>query len=431
MKTRRLAAMFCFLLSTFAGGGDWPRFRGPNGTGIAPDTGAPTAWSDTKNLQWKTALPGPGSSSPIVSGERVFVTCYSGYGDGSAEGAMENLKRHLVCLDRQTGKILWDSVVAAEMPEDAYSGFLTEHGYASSTPATDGKRVYVFFGKTGALAFDLDGKQLWKVNLGRQSSGRRWGSAASPIVLGDRVIVNAAEEGRAVFALDAATGKEIWKADADTLELCYGTPVVMEQGGRTDLMIAVPGELWAMNPDTGKLRWFAETGIGGNVSPSAVVDGSVAFVTGGYPQMGTTAIRGGGKGDVTATNVLWSSRTASYVPSPVVCNGNLYYVSDKGAATCVDAKTGNVVRSEKIQAIAGGGKPAVYASPILIGGKIYAVSRRNGTFVLEATPQMALVSQNTFGGDTSDFNATPAVSGKQLFLRSNCFMYCVRTDAGG
>ncbi len=422
-----LAVIYFAALATAA---DWTRFRGPNGSGIATDANVATTWSETKNLQWKTALPGRGSSSPIVCGERVFVTSYSGYGDGSDGGSLDKLQRHLLCLDRQSGKILWDKSVAAELPEDLYSGYLTEHGYASSTPVTDGERVYVFFGKTGVLAFDFSGKQLWKVNVGRQSSNRRWGSAASLMLYKNLVVVNAAEESRSIRALDTLTGKEVWKAEADSMELSFSTPTLVDCGeGRTDLVVAVPGELWAMNPDTGKLRWFAQTVIGGNVSPSVVASDGVIFVTGGFPQMGTVAVRGGGKGDVTKTHILWSSEVASYVPSTIVRGGHLYFVSDRGVAICMEAGTGKVVHKEAIPGIAGGGKP-VYASALLAGNHFYAVTRRKGTFVLDATPQMTVIAQNNLAGDDSDFNATPAISSGQIFLRSNRFIYCVKSDAG-
>jgi outer membrane protein assembly factor BamB len=305
-----------------------------------------------------------------------------------------------------------------------------EHGYSSSTPVTDGERVYVFFGKTGALAFDLDGKQLWKVNLGKQSSNRRWGSGASPVLYKDWVIVNAAEESRSVRVLDKLTGKEIWKAEANSLELCFSTPMLVDcGGGRTDLALALPGEVWGINPDTGKLRWFAETGIDGNVSPSVVAADGVVYVTGGFPRQGSAAVRAGGKGDVTKTNILWSSQNASYVPSPVVYNGHLYVVSDQGFATCMNAKTGNLVYKERLPGASStgrGGKP-FYASPVLVNGHLYAVSRRNGTFVIEAKPEFKLVAQNKLAGDDTDFNATPAVVDRQLFLRSNRALYCIET----
>jgi outer membrane protein assembly factor BamB len=409
---------------------EWPRFRGPNGSGLAPDSTPPSMWSETQNLKWKLALPGPGSSSPIIAGERLFVTCYYGYGDGSSGDGPGHLQRHLVCVERKTGKVLWDKTVPAALSEDSYSGNLREHGYASNTPVTDGERVYVFFGKTGALAFDFAGQQLWMVNLGKQSSNRRWGSAASPILYQNLLIVNAAEEGRSVCALDKLTGKAAWKIEVGSLELSFVTPALVEcAGGRTDLALAVPGELWGLNPETGKLRWFAQTGIGGNVSPSVVTADGIVYATGGYPRQNTIAVQAGGKGDVTQTNVVWTSQNASYVPSPVVCNGCLYVVSDQGAALCLEAKTGKLVYRERLAGLSGG-KP-FYASPVMAGGRLYAVSRRNGTFVIEAKPEFKLLAQNKLAGDETDFNATPAVAGNQLFLRSNRFVYCIETGAGG
>lgn len=423
-------AILLAITTSMAGTSDWPQFRGPNGSGSAAADARPaTTWSDTQNVKWKVALPGPGSSSPIVVGERVFVTCYSGYGDGTSGDGPDKLLRHLICADRQTGKVLWDQSVPAELPEDTFSGFLTEHGYASSTPVTDGERVYVFFGKTGALAFDLEGRQLWKVNLGHQSSNRRWGSGASPVLYQDKVIVNAAEEGRAVFALNKLTGQEVWKAEADSLELCFGTPVLVDgQDGSADLVLAVPGELWGLNPDTGKLRWFASTRIDGNVSPSVVAADGVIYSTGGYPRLGSVAVRAGGKGDVTQTNILWSSQNASYVPTPVVHNGHLFVVSDQGFATCLEADTGKLVYKERMPGNSTGrNSRPFYASPVLANGQIYAVSRRSGTFILEASAEFKIAAQNQLAGDDSDFNATPAIVGRQLFLRSNRNLYCIES----
>jgi hypothetical protein len=423
-----------WVTSVHAAHSDWPQFRGPNGAGIAASDAQPAfTWSGSQNVKWKLALPGPGSSSPIVASERVFVTCYSGYGDGGS-GTPEKLQRHLICLERATGKVLWDKSVPAELPEDAYTGNLREHGYASSTPVTDGERVYVFFGKTGARAFDFEGRQLWNVNLGHQSSNRRWGSGASPVLFKNLLVVNAAEESRSIYALDKVTGKEVWKADAGTLELSFVTPTLVEcAGGRTDLAVAVPGELWGMNPETGKLRWFASTGISGNVSPSVVAADGVAFATGGFPRQSTVAVRAGGKGDVTQTNIVWTSEQASYVPSPVIWKDHLFVVSDQGVALCLEAKTGKLVYRERLPGVSGAGKP-FYASVVLAGGRLYAVSRRNGTFVLEAKPEFKLVAQNKLAADDSDFNATPAIVGRQIFLRSNRNLYCIEaaptTDTG-
>lgn len=409
---------------------DWTRFRGPNGSGLATECKPPTVWSATQNLSWKLALPGPGSSSPIITGERVFITCYSGYGDGSNSDSIDQLKRHLICVDRKNGKVMWDKAIPADLPEDTYSGNLREHGYASSTPVTDGERVYVFFGKTGALAFDLNGLQLWKVNLGTQSSNRRWGSAASPILYQNLLIVNAAEEGRAVCALDKVTGKEVWKAQVSSLELSYVTPAfVKSPNGNTDLAIAVPGEMWGMNPETGKLRWFALTGMPGNVSPSVIVADDIIYTTGGYPRQSTLAVRAGGKGDVTQSHIVWTSANASYVPSPVILNNLLFVVSDQAYALCLDAKTGKQIYRERLPGLSG--PKQFYASMVAANGCLFATSRRNGTFVLEAKPEFKVIATNQLKGDDTDFNATPALVGRQLFLRSNRFLYCIESGAGG
>ena len=425
------ASLLTLLVCDTFGAAEWPRFRGPDGSGIAAADAKPaTTWSESSNLKWQAALPGPGSSSPIVAGGRIFLTSYSGYGDANSGDSPERLVRHLVCLDRPTGKILWDKPVAAELPEDPFSGFLREHGYASNTPVTDGERVFVFFGKTGVLAFDFDGKQLWRADVGKRSSPRRWGSGASPLLYQDTLIVNAADESRTIYALDKLTGKEVWKTEVASLDLSFVTPiVVVAEGGRSDLVLAVPGELWGLNPATGKLRWFAQTSIKGNVSPSMVAADGVVYATGGFPAQGTIAVRAGGKGDVTQTHVLWSSETASYVPSPVVHQGHLYFVSDQGFATCLEAKTGKLIYKERLPGVRGN-KP-FYASAVLANGRLYAVSRRAGTFVLQAAPEFSQVAHNTLAGDDSDFNGTPAMVGHELFLRSNRYLYCIDAGAGG
>ena len=223
MKT--ILALLCLATPLFAAT-DWPQFRGPNASGTAADADPPVEWSASKNLEWKTPLPGPGTSSPIVVGGKVFVTCYTGYGDGS-NGKMGDLKRHLLCADLGSGNILWNKSQPAAQPEDEYSGFLREHGYASNTPVSDGKRVYAFFSKSGVFAYDLKGKQLWHAEVGTLSNNRRWGSGASLMLAEDRLIVNAADEGRKIVALDVATGKELWSSPASSLELAFGTPILI------------------------------------------------------------------------------------------------------------------------------------------------------------------------------------------------------------
>ena len=439
MKLSALAAALLFLpLALHA---DWNRFRGPNGTGIAEGK-APLKWSGSEHVAWKATLPGPGTSSPIIVGDKVFITCWSGYGDGSG-GGMEKLVRHLVCLSKASGKLLWDSSVPAAQPEDPFEGMLTEHGYASSTPVSDGDGVYVFFGKTGALGFDMDGKQLWQTSLGTHSNDRRWGSAASPMLYKELLVVNALDEGGAIVALNKHTGKEAWRAPAEGLHLAYSTPAMVEHDGLQDLIIAVPQELWGLNPDTGKLRWFVDHDLTGNVSPGVVLGDGKAFVFGGYPKQGSAAIKPGGHNDVTKTNLLWQSNTSTYVPTPVYYEGHLYVINDQGFALCIDAATGKEVYRERVMEGGGGGggrpqgggpggggqrrgggKP-FYASPVLVDGKLYCPSRKNGTFVIAAKPKYELLARNIIEGDEAQFNATPAVDGGKIYLRSERTLYCI------
>jgi outer membrane protein assembly factor BamB len=311
------------------------------------------------------------------------------------------------------------------MPEDGYQGFITEHGYASNTPVTDGERVYCFFGKSGVIAIDLEGKQLWRTSVGKESSNRRWGSAASLILYKDAVIVNAAEESQSIRALNKKTGKEIWQAPGTALELAYGTPaIVMLKNHQAELVVAAPSELWGLNPDTGKLQWYVEHLLTGNICPSIIADGETVFVFGGFRSAGSFSVRAGGKGDITKSNLLWSSRHSSYVATPVLHDHHLYWIDDRGQAFCVSAKTGEQVYRERVTGLESGGRP-VYASPVVAGGKIYVPTRWNGVLVLPAQPEFKVLARNRFADDDSDFNATPAISSGQLFLRSNRFLYCV------
>jgi outer membrane protein assembly factor BamB len=416
--------------ASLASAADWPRFRGPGGLGIG-ESAVPLEWGDSQNLFWKTPLPGPGSSSPVVHGADVFVTCYSGYGVPGGDGRQASLVRHLVCIDRASGLERWRRDVPAELPEDAYEGFLTEHGYASSTPVVDADAVYAFFGKSGVIAFDRAGSELWRVAVGKESSSRRWGSAASLILHDDLVIVNAAEESQSIRGLDRRTGREVWKAEAAALELAYGTPAIASLAdGRADLVVAVPGEIWGLDPATGKIRWYAEHALTGNVSPSVIVDGDTVYVFGGFRSAGSLAVRAGGDGDVTKSHVLWTSKTSSYVATPLLHAGHLYWIDDRGQAFCSDAKTGAQVYRSRVAEITGGGRP-VYASPVLTAGRILVVTRWNGTLVLPAEPRFEVLACNRFTGDDSDSSGTPAIADGRLFLRSGRFLYCVGTPEQG
>ena len=226
-----LALFLCSVPNTSLLSADWPRFRGPAGDGVSSDANIPKKWSDTNNLKWKLKLPGKGFSSPIVVGEYVFVTCFS-----DAGGDLSNLKRHLLCVDRQNGNVVWSKVVRSAAREIRGPSFGTKHGYASHTPVSDGERVYVLFGNSGVLAFDMNGNELWKQDVGNESASM-FGSAASPILYKDQLIVTASSESESIRALDKITGKELWKSEASTLSRCYCTPVTVKNKKGEDELV--------------------------------------------------------------------------------------------------------------------------------------------------------------------------------------------------
>ncbi len=425
-----IAAQSDHLVATSSDLPAWSRFRGPNGTGISHDADIPIEWSETKNLEWKCKLPGAGSSSPILTDKFVFLTSYSGYGQSRDQVSLRELRRQVVCVDRSNGTIIWEKSYDSVQPEDPYQGMgVPEHGYATNTGATDGQSLFVFLGKSGVVAFDIAGNEKWKVSVGTESGNRGWGSAASLILYDDLVIVNAAEESQTLYGLDKATGKIVWKSPAASLEQCYSTPAICKVSDtRDDLVVAVAGEVWGLNPRSGKLLWYASSPMKGNLSPSVIVDGTTVYAFGGYQASGSIAVRAGGDGDVTKSHVLWTDRTTSYVPTPVLHDGKFYWIDDRGMYYCSEAATGKQLEKSRGPDF-GGGRP-VYASPIAINGKIYVQSRWGGLVVLDATEQMNILAHNRIESDTSTFNATPAVDQGRLFLRSDVYLYCIRNEAG-
>ncbi|MBX3420404.1 MAG: PQQ-binding-like beta-propeller repeat protein [Pirellulaceae bacterium] len=406
----------------------WSRFRGDNGTGTSSEVNIPIQWSETENLQWKCKLPGAGSSSPILTEQYVFLTAYSGYGQSWATGELSALKRHVLCIDRTGGTIVWDKTYDATQQEDAFQGMgLPEHGYATNSCTTDGDKVFAFLGKSGVVAFDLDGHELWRVSVGTDSSNRHWGSAASLILYDDLVIVNGAEESQTLYGINKADGQVVWQAPAGSLELCYSTPAVCRvSDDRDDLVLAVAGEIWGINPKTGKLLWYALTPMAGNLSPSVIIDGTMAYAFGGRQPSGSVAVEVGGQGDVTQSHVRWTSQATSYVSTPVLVAGKFYWIDDRGIYCCLDASTGKQLVRTRGHDL-GGGRP-VYASPIAVNNTIYIQSRKAGVLVLDAKEELTIVAHNRIASDDSQFNATPAVDRGQLYLRSDDYLYCFRQN---
>ena len=465
----RGAALFLMLGSALepaaAPASDWPRFRGPNGSGVSPDT-APAAvtWSPDENIRFKVPLAGAGVSSPIIVGDRIFVTSYSGYGLNRRDpGDQADLKRHLQCIDRKSGKVLWEKTVQAVLPEDPFAGpGVPEHGYASHTPVSDGERVFAFFGKSGVYAYDLAGKELWHTSVGKGSDPRRWGSSSSPILYDKTVIVPAGPESGAIVGLDASTGKELWRAEADSLGNTWGTPVTVPiDGERTDIVIGTPDEIWGINPANGKLKWFCSAIATDQFNSSVVANDGIVYAIEGRGG-GSIAVKAGGTDDISKTNVIWNGRDSSRFGTPLIYEGRIYYFNG-GIANCIDAKTGERIFQARLRggrstpmaegpgdapprggpggrppggAGGGGGRPgrgggrggfggSDYSSAVAADGKIYYTTRNGETHVLKAGTEFEELAANRVTDDAEEFSATPALSNGELFLRSNKHLYCV------
>jgi outer membrane protein assembly factor BamB len=403
--------------SLLAAAADWPQFRGPGGLGVAPakEKDLPAKWDDDTNVAWKAELPGPGSASPIVVGDRVLVTCYSGYGVPNKKGGdLKDLRRHLLCFNR-AGKLLWKKEVAAQVEDSTYSPpYITMHGYASSTPTSDGKNVYVFFGVAGVLAYDLDGNELWRRSVGTDTDG--WGSGSSPVLHKDLVIVNAAIESGSLVALHKDTGKPAWTAKG--LSRSWSTPTLVDAGSRKELVVNLPGKFRAYDPDAGRELWNCLGTRDFYVCPEVIAHDGVVYAIGGRDYNGV-AVKAGGQGEV---KELWRVKRGSNVGSPVYHDGYLYWAHEgQGVVYCVKAADGTLVYDKRLAPEPG----RIYASATYGDGKIYYVSREKGVYVVAASPTFELLAHNTFKSDSSVFNASPAIADGQLFLRSDRYLYCI------
>lgn len=411
-----LLTLLALALALPLGAADWPQFRGPDVSGVSSETGLPTKWSATDGVAWKTELPGPGTSSPVFVGDHIFLTCYTGYNvPGQPKGDPSALRRHLLRLDRKTGKIQVNKELAAKLPEQ--ETIRDSHGYASSTPAADAERVYCFFGKSGVFAFDHGGKQLWQADVGERLNG--WGSAASPILHGDLVIVNASVESEQVFAFDRKTGQEKWRAKG--IREAWNTPAVVKNvSGKDELIVPIQGKILAFDPTRGAQLWTCNTDIGWYMVPSVVARDGIVYAIGGRSGVAALAVKTGGSGDVTKTHRLWTGKKGSNVSSPVFHDKHVYFMNDNNeTAFCLEAATGNVVYEERIPRAG-----QVYASALLADGKIYYLSRDGKTHVVAAKPQFDLIATNDLG-DRSLFHATPVAADGRLFLRSDKYLYCI------
>jgi outer membrane protein assembly factor BamB len=409
---------------------NWPRWRGPLETGVAPLGSPPVKWSATTNIRWKTRIPGEGTSTPIIWGDQVFIQAAYPAKDPAAEppkaakGAKtiptptDAYRFVLMCLDRDSGKTRWHKICREEVPHEGYRPF--DGSYASASALTDGQHVIAFFGSRGIFCYDLAGNLKWQKDLGKQETRFGFGEGATPALHGNTIVVPWDHEGDDfIVALDKRTGDELWRQPRDEAT-SWSTPLIVEHGGKAQVITTATNRIRSYDLATGKQVWEHE-GLTTNAIPSPVTAGGVVFATSGYQGSKLFAIRLGASGDLTGTDsIIWSmNRDTPYVPSPLLSGNRLYFFKSNNAIlTCLDINTGKPHYSaERIE-----GLQSVYASPVAANGYVYLVGRNGTTVVIKDSDKLEIVATNVL---TDPTDASPAIVGKQLFLRSRANLYCI------
>jgi outer membrane protein assembly factor BamB len=416
---------------------DWPQWRGPSASGVSPERGLPTRWSETENIAWKARIRGLGISSPIVSRDLVFVTSQAGTGEvrsgprlvqggnpaeageralGAGPTAGDGKVVFLVsAFDRLNGRQRWEYELPAE---GALPAVHEKHNLASSSPVTDGERVYAWFGTGQIAAIDTAGKLVWKKHLGAEYGPFviNWGHGSSPVVHnGQLILLCYHEKASYLLALDARTGALRWKQDAPAGVTSYSTPLVVDAGGRIEVVVNSSVGISGHDFTTGARVWHFDEDNRFPI-PTPVAHDGVIYMSRGYRSSPFMAIRAGGSGNIADTRVVWRVPSgAPYISSPVHYEGLLYMTGDVGVLTLSDAKTGERVYQERI-----GG---VYtASPVAADGKVYLVSEDGETVVLSAGRKPAVLARNTLSARQL---ASPAIAGGRLFIRADDALYAI------
>lgn len=407
------------------GAHDWPSFRGAGSAGVAPGAEPPISWDvgASRHVVWTATIPGLGHSSPVVWGDRVFVTTAvaldSGESGGQDDAAAVRKTPHawrLYCFDRLTGRIVWERTAYEGLPRVKHHA---KASHASATPATDGTHVVAMMGSEGLYTYDLEGRLLWKKDLGRLDQGYvdepddEWGPASSPIIYDGTVIVqNDRQRDSYVAAFDVRTGEERWRTNRDEMP-SWATPVV-HRGARETLVTSSPKHVRGHDPKTGRELWRLEDGTQVKV-PSPVVAGDLVIVTGGWPTGGRPifAIR------AATGEVAWQAHRGSpYTPTPVVYDGILYVCVDNGVLSAYDVRTGERIYQERIARDAGG----FSASPVAAAGRLYFASEDGVLYVVRAGRTFELLASNDMGEMVL---ATPAISGDLLLVRTRTTLYAL------
>lgn len=415
------------------GDSDWPQWRGPLGTGVAPNSDPPIEWSESKNIRWKVAVSGKGHSSPVIWGRHIFLTTAIPEGDplpprkstapGTHDGVPVTHRHRFVVLavDRTTGKILWQKTVHQKVPHEGghYTGSL-----ASNSVVTDGQHVYAFFGSHGLYCLDLNGEVKWQRQLGEMLTKHGHGESASPVLYGDNVFINWDHDGPCyVAAFDKRTGNAVWKVDREE-ETSWSSPILVEQDGKTLLVVAGTNRIRAYQPTTGKVVWECG-GLSSNIVATPVAADGMLYAGSSYEKRAFLAIRlDQAQGDITdSRHVAWTrSRGTPYVPSPLLYGEALYFLTHyQGILSRVDGQTGD----DRPGPIRLGGIGNIYASPVAGGGRVYVTDLDGNTIVVSHEDAPRILATNHLD---DVFAASAAIVGRELFLRGKNHLYCIADE---
>lgn len=429
--------LFFFALTSAAQ--NWPSFRGPAASGVADKQNLPISWDAARgsNIHWKTPIPGLAHSSPIVWENRIFVTTAVSsrdgasfkrglYGDGNASDDVSPQKWKLLCIDRNSGRILWERTASEGAPKDKRHIKAT---YANSTPAVDGEVVVALFGSQGLYAYDLDGTLLWKRDLGRLDTGAydlpgyEWGTASSPIVYRNKAIVQCdRQKGSFIAAFDRKTGSPIWRTERDELP-SWGTPTVYAGKLRAELIANGSNFIRGYDPETGKELWR----LGGSskiTAPTPVSASDLIVVASGRrPEAPIFAIRAGASGDITQNkSVAWhKEQRGSYMPTPLIYRGYVYVLGNAGVFDCYELDSGKEIYRQRLPHSGSG----FSASPVASDGRIFLPSEDGDIFVVKAGPRFELLKKNEMG---ESLMATPAIAGGLLLVRAEHHLWAIGSE---
>jgi outer membrane protein assembly factor BamB len=413
---------------------NWPAWRGPAANGVAPHGDPPIQWNETTNIEWKVEISGRGVATPIVWGDQVFVVTAIDTGrvvEGAAKPEDQparpfgikfpnTLYRYVVlCLDRATGKTLWERTAIEDLPHEGHHG---DSSFASASPTTDGRRLYVSFGSRGIFCFDLSGELQWKRPIEQVQTRLSFGEACSPVLHGDSLVLNRDNEGKSqLLALDARTGEVQWKVDRDESS-AWATPLVIDHKGRTQVITSASKRVRSYDLATGKVIWECGGQVG-NVIPSPVQFGTLVCCMSGYNGSASVAIPLDAEGDVTDSNVIaWRyNRDTPYVPSPLLYGERLYFNKVNSAIlTCLDVRTGQpVIEATRLPDLNN-----IYASPVGAADRVYIVGRDGTTLVLKNSGKLDFLATNKLD---DPIDASPAIVGKQILLRGRKNLYCLES----